>query len=95
MREAYIWIVVALLSGIIIGTVATSYMTVPLPNPNVMQVNHISKEYTMQWNGQNVTLTLVFRDGNSTQLPVVTGQEFICNASTKLYYGDRLLFQFP
>jgi hypothetical protein len=95
MREAYVWIAVAFLTGIIIGTVATAYMTNPMPNPNVMQVNSISRQYTLQWNGQNTTLTLMFRDGNSTTLPVVTGQEFVCNASTKLYLGDRLLFQLP
>jgi hypothetical protein len=95
MREAYVWIAVAFLSGIIIGTVATALMTVPMTNPDVMQVNSISREYTLQWNGQNTTLTMVFRDGNSTTLPVVTGQQFICNASTKLYLGERLLYQLP
>lgn len=95
MREAYIWVIAALLTGIIIGTVAGAYMTVPLTNPNVMQVNNITKTYAMQWNAQNTTLTLVFRDGNSTDFDVVTGQTFVCNASSKLFLGDKLLYQFP
>ncbi|MCW3982484.1 MAG: hypothetical protein NWE96_00635 [Candidatus Bathyarchaeota archaeon] len=95
MREAYIWIAVAFLAGIIVGTVATAYQANPNPNPKVMEVDHIQRLYTMQWNGQNTTLTLVFRDGNMTTLPVVTGQQFVCNGSSKLYEGDKLLFQFP
>ncbi len=95
MREAYVWIIVALLAGIIIGTVGTVYMSNPIPNPDVMQIKDVSRQYTMQWNGQNTTLTLVFSNGNSTALPVVTGQQFACNASTRLYLGDRLIFQFP
>jgi len=95
MREAYIWITVAFLTGILVGTFATAYMTAPLTNPDVMQVNNITKNYTMQWNAQNTTLTLVFRDGNSTDFDVVTGQTFVCNASSKLFLGDRLLYQFP
>jgi len=95
MREAYIWITVAFLTGILVGTFATVYMTAPLTNPDVMQVNNINKTYTMQWNAQNTTLTLVFRDGNSTDFDVVTGQTFVCNASSKLFLGDRLLYQFP
>ncbi len=95
MREAYIWIAVAFLAGIIVGTVATVYQANPIPNPDVMQVNGISRQYTMQWNGANTTLTMVFRDGNSTTLPVTTGQQFVCNASTRLFEGDRLIFQFP
>ena len=95
MREAYIWIAVTFLTGIIIGAVAAAYMTAPLTNPNVMQVNEIAKTYTMQWNAQNTTLTLVFRDGNSTDFNVYTGQTFVCNASSKLFLGNRLLYQFP
>ena len=95
MREAYIWIAVVFLTGIIVGAVAATYMTAPLTNPNVMQVNSITKTYTMQWNAQNTTLTLVLRDGNSTDFDVVTGQTFVCNTSSKLLLGDRLLYQFP
>jgi hypothetical protein len=95
MRDAYVWIIVAFLVGTIVGTVATVYQSNPLTNPDVMQVNGINRQYTMQWNGENTTLTLVYRDGNMTTLPIVTGQQFTCNASTRLFEGDRLVYQFP
>ena len=95
MRELYMWIISAFLAGIIVGTVAAAYVTEPVPNPSVMQVNKITKTYTMQWNAQNTTLTLVMRDGNSTNFDVYTGQTFVCNGSSKLFLGERLLCQFP
>jgi hypothetical protein len=89
------WITVAFLTGIIVGIAVTAYQANPNPNPKVMEIDRIQRLYTVQWNGQNTTLTLVYRDGNMTILPVIAGQQFNCNGSTRLFEGDRLLYQFP
>ena len=81
----------AILEFVVIYATNPVYMQV---NPEIQEVSHRAQAYTMQWDGGNATIRLV-TPTNTTTLNVVNQQQFVCNGTTNIYLGNRLIFKLP
>ena len=81
----------AILEFVVIYAANPVYMQV---NPEIQEVSHKGQTYTMQWDGGNATITLV-TPAKTTTMNVINQQQFVCNGTTNIYLGNRLIFKLP